>query len=117
MVRDEDLFCMFHFLHVHWKAGKLHLNDVKDGVFEQSFVNLPLLVGIQGGLVLLLYEPSGESVDEVVLEKIGQGDAGDVLDVALGIIPSEFLGLLLETELVSSTGVGRQIGDELGTVP
>ena len=70
-------------------------------------------------VTLTMREPSGQTVHEVVFQQLRQGNTANVLDVfvILGIITSELLSLILQTQLVSCTTVGRQIGDQLRAVP
>ena len=57
------------FLHVHRKAGKLHLDDVHSPFLEE-LVSLQLLICDHRWHVLLVHVPSAESINEVVGQQI-----------------------------------------------
>ena len=104
-------------LHINGQTSQLHLHNV-DGIrLEVIEIDRLLLVTHHQRVVLLVDVPSRQSIYQVVTKQYIQWDITDVLDVFThGVVTSELLGLGFQTQLITGTGVGRQIGDQLGAI-
>ena len=115
----QDLLYFKHTLHADRHASQLHLHDVFRGRLEDRFVDRLLVIVNHLRLTLVVDVPRRQGVHEVVLQQLWQRDTPDVLDVIVGhgVVASKLVSLLFKPQFVPGTGVGRQIGDQLGAVP
>ena len=104
--------------HVDRHTGQLHLDNVQHVLLEVVHIEVQLIVGHQCVPMLLIGVPSCQAICQVVPQEFIHRYVLDVFDVLThSIVAGELLALVFQTELVTCTGVGGQVGDQLGTVP